>query len=88
MGSSFSPLLWAELIGMGKNIESSNPHSALGMGLLGGLAPSGNQIMKDPVGMGLPTLFGMPFLTPFTSSKKAQEATPEWQSLFGLGKNW
>lgn len=80
--------IYAALIGTGKNIESANPNNPLGQGLLAGLAPSGNQIMKDPIGMGLPTLFGVPFITPFTSSSAAQAAKPEWQSLFSLGSNW
>lgn len=82
------PAIYAALIGMGKNIESKHYDSPLGQGLLAGLAPSGNQIAKDPMGMGLPTLFGMPFLTPFTSSKAAQAAKPEWQGLFSLGSKW
>lgn len=85
MGTSNPALFYAMMIGLGKNIESTQPNNGLGMGLLGGLAPSGNQIAKDPMGMGLPTLLGAPFLTPFTSSKAAQAARPEWQSLFSLG---
>lgn len=90
-GSSMAPSwlgpagFFAAMIGLGKNLEYGQPRTAFGQGLLAGLAPSGRQIMKDPVGMGLPTLFGMPFLTPFTSSKEAQAARPEWQGLFKLG---
>lgn len=85
MGGGNPIMLIAEAIGTGKNIEYSNPRTGLGQTLLAGLAPSGRQIAKDPVGMGIPTLLGMPFLTPFTSSKKAQAARPEWEGIWKLG---
>lgn len=88
LGGMASPLAIAAAIGIGKNVESNDPNSPMGKGLLAMLGPSASQVMKDPVGMGLPTLFGLPFITPWTSSAKSQAAKPEWQSLFGLGSNW
>ena len=91
-GSSFGPAwlgpagFYAALIGTGKNLESSNANNGIGQTLLGGLAPSASQIAKDPMGMGLPTLFGAPFLTPFTGSKAARDTKPEWSGLFSLGQ--
>lgn len=85
MSSLGSPALFAALIGLGKNMENAHPNTAFGQGLLAGLGPSASQIIKDPMGMGLPTLMGASFLTPFTSSKAAQQTKPEWQSLFSLG---
>lgn len=85
LGGLASPAFFAALIGMGKNTEANHPNSPLGQGLLAGLGPSISQIAKDPMGMGLPTLLGAPFLTPFTSSKQAQQTKPEWSGLFGLG---
>ena len=82
------PLLYAYLIGKGKMLENENPDSALGKGLLAGLGPSFAQVREDPMGMGLPTALGLPFLTPFTGSKKARATEPEWAGLwnmFGLG---
>lgn len=80
-----TPLLYAYLIGQGKMIEGNNPDSALGKGLLGGLGPSFNQLKEDPVGMGLPSLLGAPFLAPFFASDDARKAKPEfagiWESL-------
>lgn len=76
--SSFGPGFWAALIMLGKRVEHNNPDSPLGKGLLAGLGPSIAQIREDPKGMGLPTLAGLPFLTPFTGSKKARETKPEW----------
>lgn len=73
---------------MGKNIESSNADNPLGQGLLAGLGPSASQIFADPIGMGLPTLLGAPFLTPLTASQKSQNTAPWWSSLFSLGKNF
>jgi hypothetical protein len=35
--------------------------------------------------MGLPTLLGAPFLTPFTGSQEAKKTKPEWSGLFGVG---
>ena len=78
------PALYAALIGIGKNTEAKDPDTALGKGLLATLGPSLSQVLKDPVGMGLPTLLGLPFLTPFTSSKSSQSTKPEWSKLFGL----
>src|SRR6185437_6299791 len=89
-GGSASPmssaLFWAALIGAGKNVENSNANNGLGKGLLAFMGPSIHQVSKDPVGMGLPTLLGAPFLTPFTSSKASQDTRPEWSSLFKLGQ--
>lgn len=79
------PALYAALIGFGKNTEAKHPGTAAGKTLLGLLGPSGSQIAKDPVGMGLPTLLGLPFLTPFTSSKSSQSTKPEWSKLFPFG---
>ncbi len=75
----------AALIGSGKNTEYNHAGTPVGDVLLGGLAPSGAQILKDPIGMGLPTLLGAPFLTPFTASMDAKKTKPEWSGLFGLG---
>ena len=90
MGGSASPmagpLFWAAMIGAGKNVEQSNANNGLGMGLQAMLGPSISQTMKDPVGMGLPTLLGAPFLTPFTGSKAARDTAPEWSHLFKLGQ--
>jgi hypothetical protein len=77
--------LFAALIGLGKNTENNHAGTPLGDGLLAGLGPSAAQIFEDPLGMGLPTLLGAPFLTPFTASDKAKKTAPEWQGLFGLG---
>lgn len=70
---------------MGKNTEANHAGTPVGDALLGGLAPSAAQMWEDPIGMGLPTLLGAPFLTPFTASDKAKKTKPEWSSLFGLG---
>lgn len=75
----------AALIGIGKNTEANHAGTPLGDGLLAGLAPSGAQIAKDPLGMGLPALLGVPFITPFTASKEAKATRPEWSSLFRFG---
>jgi hypothetical protein len=85
MGGLASPGIFAALIGMGKNTEANHAGTPLGDGLLAGLGPSAAQVMEDPVGMGLPTLFGAPFLTPFFGSDEAKAASPEWSGLFGLG---
>lgn len=77
--------LFAALIGLGKNTEANHPNTAMGKGLLGLLGPSISQVVKDPMGMGLPTLLGAPFLTPFTSSKESQATKPEWSGLFNMG---
>jgi len=82
-----TPLLWAYMIGKGKMIESKNPDTPVGNGMLAGLGPSLAQIKEDPKGMGIPTAIGLPFLTPFTGSKKAKSTKPEWAGLwegFGL----
>jgi len=81
MGPVAGPALFAALIGSGKIIEHNNANNPLGQGLLAGLGPSFSQVKKDPVGMGLPTLLGAPFLTPFTSSRAAQDTKPEWQKF-------
>lgn len=82
-----TPLAYAYMIGKGKTLEnerlSEDPDDPLGNFGLATLAPSGAQIAKDPVGMGLPTLFGLPFITPFTASDDAKKEKPEWSSLFG-----
>lgn len=82
-----TPLMYAYLIGKGKTIENErlneNPDDPLGNFGLAMLAPSGAQIAEDPVGMGLPTLLGLPFLTPFTASDDAKKKKPEWSGLFG-----
>ena len=86
--SSFGPAFWAALIGLGKNLESNHPTSGLGETLRSLLGPDINQVAKDPIGEGLPTLFGFPFLTPWTASKASKEAKPEWEQLFSLGSNF
>lgn len=75
----------AAAVGLGKNTEANHAGTPLGDGLLAGLAPSVAQMWKDPVGMGLPTLLGVPFITPFTGSDDAKKTKPEWSGLFGLG---
>ena len=82
MGAA-SPFLWPLLIGMGKTVEHNNPGTPAGDTLLGLLGPSAAQIKEDPMGMGLPTALGAPFLAPFFASDKAKGATPEWLSLLG-----
>lgn len=81
-------LLYAYLIGKGKMMENErlkeNPDDPMGNFGLAMLAPSGAQIMEDPKGMGLPTLLGAPFLTPFTASDKAKQTEPEWAGMW----NW
>jgi hypothetical protein len=83
-----TPLLYAYLIGKGKTLEherlAQDPDDPLGNFGLAMLAPSGAQIKEDPVGMGLPTLFGLPFLTPFTASDEAKGTRPEWSGLFNM----
>jgi hypothetical protein len=83
--SAALPLAYAAAIGFGKNTEANHANTPFGDVLLGALAPSGTQILEDPLGMGLPTLLGAPFLTPFTASKEAKAKTPEWSSLFPFG---
>lgn len=86
IAGSATPLLYAYLIGQGKMIESRNPDSAYGKALLGGLGPSFNQLKEDPVGMGIPTALGFPFLAPFLGSDKARKKKPEFAGLWdGLG---
>ena len=81
-----TPALYAYLIGQGKMIESRNPDSAYGKALLGGLGPSFNQLKEDPIGMGIPTALGFPFLAPFFGSDKARKKKPEFAGLWdGLG---
>lgn len=81
-----TPAIYAYLIGKGKMLENENPGSAQSDALLAGLGPSFNQIKEDPVGMGLPTALGAPFLTPFTGSDKAKAEKPEWAGLWeGIG---
>ena len=83
--SAALPLAYAAAIGFGKNTEANHANTPFGDVLLGGLAPSGAQILEDPLGMGLPTLLGAPFLTPFTASQEAKAKKPEWSSLFSVG---
>lgn len=81
-----TPLLYAYLIGKGKMMEnnrlSQDPNDPMGNLGLAMLAPSFNQIKEDPKGMGLPTLLGVPFLTPFTASDKSKQTKPEWSGLW------
>ena len=79
------PLTAAAGIGLGKNTEANHAGTPVGDALLAGLGPSVTQIIKDPVGMGLPTLLGVPFITPFTASQDAKQTKPEWSSLFPFG---
>lgn len=87
-GAAGPGLLYAYLIGKGKMMENErlkeNPDDPMGNFGLAMLAPSGAQIMEDPKGMGLPTLLGAPFLTPFTASDKAKQTEPEWAGIW----NW
>jgi hypothetical protein len=83
--ASLAPVGYAAAIGLGKNTEANHAGTPVGDMLLGGLAPSGAQIWEDPIGMGLPALLGVPFLTPFTASDKAKKTKPEWSQLFGGG---
>lgn len=85
MGAFALPLAYAAAIGIGKNTEANHPNTIGGDASLGLLGPSGAQIIKDPIGMGLPTLLGAPFLTPLTGSDDAKRAKPEFSGLFGLG---
>ena len=82
-----TPLVYAYLIGKGKLMTQrrleKNPNDPLGNFGLAMLAPSISQIAKDPKGMGIPTAIGLPFLTPFTASKKAKQTKPEWEGIFG-----
>jgi hypothetical protein len=83
---AFGPAaLFAALIGMGKNTEANHPNTPEGDASLAMLGPSAAQIFKDPLGMGLPTLLGVPFITPFTGSQDAKKTKPEWSGLFPLG---
>lgn len=88
LGGAGAALLWARLIGEGKKQEylrlKDDPDDPLGNFGLAMLAPSGNQILEDPKGMGLPTALGLPFLTPFTASNKAKQTKPEWSGLLGF----
>jgi hypothetical protein len=77
--------MFAALIGLGKNTEANHPNTPGGDASLGLLGPSAAQIVKDPIGMGLPTLLGAPFLTPFTGSDEAKKTKPEWSGMFPLG---
>lgn len=83
--AALAPFGYAAAIGVGANTEANHANTPLGDGLLAGLGPSAAQIWKDPLGMGLPTLLGAPFLTPFTASKDAKATKPEFSGLFGLG---
>lgn len=77
--------LIAALIGMGKNTEYHHPNTVMGDTLLAGLAPSGAQIAKDPMGMGLPTALGAAWATPFFASDESKATKPEWNGLFSFG---
>jgi hypothetical protein len=85
LGAVAWPAAIAAAIGFGKNTEANHANTPFGDVLLGALAPSATQIFEDPLGMGLPTLLGAPFLTPFTASKEAKAKKPEWSSLFSVG---
>jgi hypothetical protein len=85
LGSLGPAAAFAALIGMGKNTEANHPNTPEGDASLGLLGPSAAQIIKDPIGMGLPTLLGVPFITPFTGSQDAKKTKPEWSGLFGMG---
>lgn len=83
-----TPLLYAYLIGKGKSLENDrlkkypdDPLGNVGLGLLG---PSISQALADPKGMGLPTLLGLPFLTPFTASDAAKQKSPWFKGILGL----
>jgi hypothetical protein len=84
-GAVAVPLMAAAGIGLGKNTEANYAGTPVGDLLLAGLGPSAAQIIKDPLGMGLPTLLGVPFITPFTASQDAKQTKPEWSSLFPFG---
>ncbi len=83
LAGSATPLLYAYLIGQGKMLEANNQDSPLSDASLGLLGPSFNQLKEDPVGMGLPSLLGLPFLTPFFADDKAKRAKPEFAGLWG-----
>lgn len=85
LGAAAWPAAIAAAIGFGKNTEANHANTPVGDVLLGALAPSGTQIFEDPIGMGLPTALGFPFLTPFTATKEAKAKKPEWSSLFPFG---
>jgi hypothetical protein len=85
MGAFALPAAIAAMIGIGKNTEANHPNTPEGDASLGLLGPSAAQIIKDPIGMGLPTLLGVPFITPFTGSQDAKKEKPEWSGFFGLG---
>lgn len=85
MGAVAAPAAFAAAIGFGKNTEANHANTPFGDTILAGLGPDIAQVWQDPVGMGLPTLLGAPFLTPFTASKEAKAAKPEWSSIYGIG---
>ncbi len=79
------PMAFAAMIGAGKNTEANHPNTPEGDASLAMLGPSAAQMWKDPLGMGLPTLLGVPFITPFTGSQDAKKTKPEWSGMFPLG---
>lgn len=83
--ASLAPFGYAAAIGVGANTAANHGGTPLGDGLTSLLGPSAAQMWKDPMGMGLPTLLGAPWLTPFTGSDEAKKTKPEWSGLFGLG---
>lgn len=79
--ASFLPLAYAAAIGFGKNTEANHPNTPGGDISLALLGPSASQIWQDPIGMGLPALLGVPFITPWTAKPEAKAAKPEWSGL-------
>lgn len=85
VGAAAIPAAIAAAIGFGKNTEANHANTPFGDGLLAALGPDINQVVADPIGMGLPTLLGVPFITPFTARKEAKSAKPEWSPFFPVG---
>lgn len=85
VGAAAIPAAIAAAIGFGKNTEANHANTPFGDALLAGLGPDINQVVADPIGMGLPTLLGVPFITPFTARKEAKAARPEWSPFFSVG---
>lgn len=82
LAGAATPALFAALIGAGKNVESNNPDSWYGRGLLSMLGPSGNQIKQDRK-LGWTTALGIPFVNGFIRNDDAAKADPEWKGVFG-----
>lgn len=83
--AALAPFGYAAAIGVGANTAANHGGTPFGDGLTALMGPSIAQMLKDPKGMGLPTLLGAPFLAPFTASDEAKKTKPEWSGLFGLG---